>query len=189
MEAYRDIVFDGTVTKVALANFDPSQARGASNMRSQQNDGGKYYMAEILIADNGKRVFSGLSADADIQTNRYDDIIKVPSQAVLGRAPDSLPSDIRARPEVDTTKANIPVVYRFVNGEAVVTPVSIGASDLTHTVIKSGLSAGDAIVTGPYKVLESLAHAQKIKPDHDATTKPATTSTTTTTTTTPTTLP
>jgi len=55
---------------------------------------------------------------------------------------------------------------------------TIGASDLTHTVIKSGLSAGDVIVTGPYKVLESLAHAQKIKPDHDATTKPATTTTT-----------
>jgi HlyD family secretion protein len=181
MEAYRDVNFDGTVTKVALANFDPSQARGAGNMRNQQNDGGKYYMAEILITPNGKRIFSGLSADADIQTNSYDGIIKVPSQAVLGRAPDSLPTDIRNRPEVDTTKANIPVVYRYINGEAVVTPVAIGASDLTHTVIKSGLRAGEQIVTGPYKVLESLAHNQKIKPDHDATTKPTTTTTTQTT--------
>jgi HlyD family secretion protein len=178
MEAYRDVNFEGVVTKVALANFDPSQSRGASNMRSQQNDGGKYYMVEILLTDNGKRVFSGLSADADIQTNRYDDIIKVPSQSVLARAPDSLPTDIRNRPEVDKAKANIPVVYRYINGEAVVTPVTIGASDLTHTVIKSGLDAGDIVVTGPYKVLESLAHAQKIKPDHDGTTKPATTTTT-----------
>ena len=187
MEAYRDTVFDGTVTKVALANFDPAQSRGASNSRSQQMDGGKYFMVEILIDDNGKRVFSGLSADADIQTNRYDDVIKVPSQAVLGRAPDTLPADIRARPEVDPAKSNIPVVYRHVNGEAVVTPVTIGASDLTHTVIKSGLTPGDPVITGPYKVLESLAHAQKINPE-TPTTKPATT-TTTTTTTAPTTSP
>ena len=65
----------------------------------------------------------------------------------------------------------MPVVYRYVDGKAVVTPVSIGASDLTHTVIKSGLNAGDVVIVGPYKVLESLTHGQKVKSDearHDA---------------------
>src|SRR5690242_14053855 len=129
----------------------------------------------------GERLFSGLTADVDIETKRYDDIIKVPSQAVLGRAPDALPADIRKKPEVDATKATVPVVYRYVNGEAVATPVTIGASDLTHTVIKSGLSAGDLVIAGPYKVLESLAHGQKVKNESDATSKPAATRTTTST--------
>ena len=183
MEAYRDKVFDGVVQTVALANFDPQFARGASNnSRSMMgNDGGKYFLVDVLLDMKGERLFSGLTADVDIETKRYDDIIKVPSQAVLGRAPDSLPADIRKRPEVDATKATVPVVYRFVNGEAVATPVTIGASDLTHTVIKSGLNAHDLVIAGPYKVLESLAHGQKVKNESDATTKPSTTTTTTST--------
>jgi hypothetical protein len=170
------------VQTVALANFDPQFARGASNnSRSMSNDGGKYFLVDVLLDMKGERLFSGLTADVDIETKRYDDIIKVPSQAVLGRAPDSLPADIRKKPEVDVTKATVPVVYRYVNGEAVATPVTIGASDLTHTVIKSGLNAHDLVIAGPYKVLESLAHGQKVKNESDATSKPATTTTTTST--------
>jgi HlyD family secretion protein len=131
---------------------------------------------QILIDTQGLRIFSGLSADADIETKRYEDILKVPSQAVLGRAPDSLPTEARSKPEVDASKATVPVVFKYVNGEAVVTPVAIGASDLTHTVIKSGLNAGDVIIVGPYKALESLAQGQKVKSEKDATTKPAPTS-------------
>ncbi len=177
MEAYRDRVFDGVVQSVALANYDPSMARGSSSMnsRSMSNDSGKSFQVQILIDTQGVRIFSGLSADADIETKRFEDVLKVPSQAVLGRAPDTLPAEARSKPEVDASKATVPVVYRYVNGEAMVTPVSIGASDLTHTVIKSGLSAGDVIVVGPYKALESLAQGQKIKSDKDPTTKPATT--------------
>jgi HlyD family secretion protein len=176
MEAFRDQVFDGVVQTVALANFDPQFARGSgSSSRNMSNDGGKSYRVDIRVDMKDARKLSGLSADADIETRRYDDIVKVPSQAVLGRSPDSLPDAVRKRPEVDTTKAIVPVVYRIVDDKAVVTPVAIGASDFTHTVIKSGLSAGDLIITGPYKILEGLKDGQKVKRDGDATTKPATT--------------
>jgi HlyD family secretion protein len=186
MEAYRDRVFEGTVRNRALANFDPSMSRGGgSGSRSMNNDGGKYFIVEVLIDTQGLRIFSGLSADVDIETKRYDDVIKVPSQAVLGRAPESLPPDMRSRSEVDATKATVPVVYRYVNGKAVVTPVSIGASDLTHTLIKSGLNEGDVIVVGPFKALEALAHDQKLKGEQDATTKPTTKPATTTSSTQP----
>jgi HlyD family secretion protein len=175
MEAFRDRIFEGTVQSVALANFDPQFARGAgsSNSRSMSNDGGKSYRVDIAVDMKDARKLSGLSADADIETKRYDDIIKVPSQCVVGRAPDSLPEAVRKRPEVDTSKATVPVVYRYVDDKAVATPVAIGASDFTHTVIKSGLSAGDLVVTGPYKVLESLKDGQKLKRD-GSTTQPTT---------------
>jgi HlyD family secretion protein len=175
MEAFRDRVFDGTVKSVALANFDPQFARGSmSNSRSMNSDTGKSYRVDIGIDMQGARKFSGLSADAEIETKRYDDIIKVPIQAVLGRTPDSLPAELRNRPEVDTTKSTVPVIYRFIDGKAVATPVSIGASDMTHTVIKSGLAAGDVIITGPYKVLESLKDGQKLKREEASTSKPST---------------
>jgi HlyD family secretion protein len=167
---------------VALANYDPTLERGAGSSRSGSSDIGKSFKVEILIDTKGLRFFSGLSADADIETKRHEKVLKVPSQCVLGRSPDSLPAEIRSKGEVDTTKATIPVVYRLIDGQAVATPVKIGSSDLTHTVIESGLSAGDEVITGPYKVLESLQHGQKLKKEIDSTTKPATLPTTTATT-------
>jgi hypothetical protein len=41
-----------------------------------------------------------------------------------------------------------------------------------HTIIESGLKEGDVIVAGPYKILESLQHDQKLR-DEKATTQPA----------------
>jgi HlyD family secretion protein len=174
MEAYRDKVFEGTVVSVALANFDPNMARGASNRSMMgNNDGTKFYVSEILLKTEGQRIFTGLTADIDIETKRWNDVLKIPSQAVLGRAVDELPQNLRDNPEVDKTKTMVPVVYRSVNGKAVVTPVSIGGSDLTHTVIKSGLSETDLIITGPFKVLEAIANEQQVKEDR-ATTRPTT---------------
>jgi HlyD family secretion protein len=174
MEAYRGKVFDGVVQVVALANYNAALARGATNTsRSNNNDSGVSFEVEILLDTQGLPIFSGLSADADIQTRRYEDVVKVPSQAVLGRSPDSLTTESRSKPEVDTSKATVPVVYRYINGEAVETPVSIGASDLTHTVIKSGLSAGEQVIVGPYKALESLAQGKKVKSDKEPATRPA----------------
>jgi HlyD family secretion protein len=175
MEAYRDKIFEGTVVAVALANFDPNMARGGGGNRFMMgnNDGTKFYKTEILLKTNGQRIFSGLTADIDIETKRWDNVLKIPSQAVLGREVDNLPPDVRERPEVDKSKTTVPVVYRVIDGKAVVTPVSIGGSDLTHTVIKSGLSETDVIITGPFKVLESVQNNQKVKEER-ATTRPTT---------------
>ncbi|HEV8291433.1 MAG TPA: efflux RND transporter periplasmic adaptor subunit, partial [Tepidisphaeraceae bacterium] len=175
MEAYRDKTFEGTVVSVALANFDPNMARGGGGNRFMMgnNDGSKFYKTEILLKTDGQRIFSGLTADVDIETKRWDEVLKIPSQAVLGRAVDELPEGIRDKPEVDKTKTMVPVVYRSMNGKAVVTPVTIGGSDLTHTVIKSGLSEADQIITGPFKVLEAIKHDQQIKEER-ATTRPTT---------------
>ncbi len=44
-----------------------------------------------------------------------------------------------------------------------VTPVAVGPSDETHTLIKAGLAEGDQVISGPFKVLDTLAHDQKVK--------------------------
>ncbi len=157
--AYADEVFEGTVDTVALSNTD-------------DKDGTKYYKAEILLKTSGRRIPSGLTADAEIQTKRHDNAITVPSQAVLGRPADDLPEPMRSTVEVDKSKSLATVVYRLVNGKAVVTPVKVGASNSTHTVIKSGLTEGDQVISGPFKILDTLAHDMKVK-DSKATTLPA----------------
>jgi hypothetical protein len=67
-------------------------------------------------------------------------------------------------------------VYRLIDGKAVATPVTVGPSDDADTIITSGLKPGDAVIIGPYKVLESLQHGQAVKNESTpaATTQPTT---------------
>ena len=70
----------------------------------------------------------------------------------------------------------MPVVYRYIDGKAVVTPVTIGAADATCTEIVSGLTGDDRVIVAPYKVLEGIRHEQKVHDDRASTTQPAATS-------------
>jgi HlyD family secretion protein len=167
MQAYRDELFDGEVTSVS-----PSRSE---NMQQETN----FFQAKIKLnfKDKDRRIYSGLSADADIETSRHEGV-RVPRQAVLGRPIDSLPDDIRNNPLVERNKSFATVVYRFVDGKAVATPVTVGASDETHTLIKAGLNEGDPVIVGPYKELDKLAHDQRVM-KQDAAAAPGTTQPTT----------
>jgi HlyD family secretion protein len=156
IDAFADHEFTGVVHSIALS-YDYSFG------------GTKYYRTEILLDANEEKLYSGLTAHVDIETEEYTDVLKVPTQAVLGREVDALPLEIRENSaEVDTDKTYATVVYRYIDGKAVVTPVKIGRSDLTHTIIESGLSEEDRIVVGPYKVLEPLKHDQLIQDERQA---------------------
>ena len=151
--AFPDIEFKGAVSEIALKH-------------RLSNTGTRYYRTEILLNNdpNVSKLYSGLTAHVDIKTQRHTDIIKVPSQAVLAREVEELPLDVREKSgNFDKNKTFATVVYRFIDGKASATPVKIGASDLTHTVVLSGLTDGDKVIVGPYKVLEKLKHEQNVR--------------------------
>jgi HlyD family secretion protein len=157
VQAFEDIELKGTVDSIALTHRWSRQ-------------GTKYFRTEILLANDANvgKLYSGLTADVDIQTRRHAGVIKVPSQAVLAREVDSLPLEIRDNcAELDKNKSHATVVYGYNDGKAVVRPVKIGASDLTHTIITAGVSEGDGIVVGPYKVLDGLKHDQNLKDERE----------------------
>jgi HlyD family secretion protein len=159
MQAYPDQVFDGVVRSVALAQTD-------------EKDGTKDYKAEVLLNTSGKRLPTGLSADVEISTQQHKNILKVPSQAVLGRPLDDLPPEIRKSPEIDKTKTVAVVVFVVRDGKAVAVPVKIDASDISDTIIDSGLKGGEHVIVGPYTVLGSIANDQSVKEEAASTTKP-----------------
>jgi len=156
VQTFPDEEFKGVVDSIALTHrISPSTAT-------------KYFRTEILLEGEVKKLFSGLTAHVDIETIKHEDILNVPSQAVLGRPIDDLPLDIRENnPEVDKEKTFTPVVYRYIDDKTVVTPVKIGPSNLTHTVILSGITEDDKIIVGPYKELEGLKHDQKIRDERE----------------------
>ena len=157
VQAYQDIVFTGVVDSIALKHDISS-------------NGTKYYRTEILLDNdpNVSRLYSGLTAQVEIETLRHQNVLSVPSQAILGRKVDDLPLEIREGSErVQKEKTITPVVYRMHAGKALVTPVRIGPSNLTHTVIIEGLSVEDLVVVGPYRVLDGLQHDQSIKDERE----------------------
>lgn len=156
VQTFPDEEFKGVVHSIALTHrISPSTAT-------------KYFRTEILLKGDVTKLFSGLTAHVDIETVKHENVLNVPSHAVLGRPIDNLPLEIRENtPEVDKEKTFTPVVYRFIDGKAVVTPVKIGPSNLTHTIILSGITEDDMIIVGPYKELESLSHDKKVRDERE----------------------
>ncbi|MBC7771381.1 MAG: efflux RND transporter periplasmic adaptor subunit [Pyrinomonadaceae bacterium] len=150
---YPDAKFSGTVTLVGLKNLT-------------DKDGTRYVEVEILLeSTNGQQLRTGLTANVDIEVQTLADVLKVPSQAVVDRRVDDLPKSVTEGPGKDLIDKSRPftrVVYIIEEGKAKAVPVSIGASDLTHTIITAGLKEGDRVVAGPFKVLVDLKDGKEI---------------------------
>lgn len=151
INAYPEREYRGTVRRIGLK-------------RQVAQDGTGTFEVEIeLELDEGETLYSGLTASTDIAVEHFYDTLRVPSQAVVDRRVDDLPPGVRENnPLVDADKTFTRVVYQIVGGKAVVTPVRAGASDLTGTQVLGGLSAGDVVVTGPFRVLVNLKHDQAL---------------------------
>lgn len=152
INAYPDREYKGTVRQIGLK-------------RQVATDGTGTFEVEIALElGEGETLYSGLTASTDIAVEHVYDALRVPAQAVLDRRVDDLPVEIRGgNPLVDTNKTFARVVYKVVDGKTVVTPVKVGASDLTGTQVLEGLGAGDVIVTGPFRVLVNLKHDQAVR--------------------------
>ncbi len=155
IQAWPDKVFSGTVRTIALSH-------------KMGNQGSKYYETEISLEEPDEQIFTGMTADVDIEVADHKDVLILPSQAVLGRKVDELPVDIRDQlSEEEKAKTYATVVFRYNDGKAVIALVKIGPSNMTHTVIETGLKEGQKVVVGPYKELEKLKHDQKIQDERE----------------------
>ncbi len=158
INAYPNEVFEGVVKKVALQH-------------SIAADRSKFYETEVrLIPKDDRTIFSGLTANVDIEVETIEDVIIAPSQAVMDMRVDVLPAGMESAPEVDRNKTFARIVYRRIDGKAVATPVVIGASDLRNTAILSGLNVGDEIIVGPWAALQKIKHGDAVRPFADAST-------------------
>lgn len=155
INAYTDREYEGTVQKIALK-------------RQVAADGTGTFEVEILMdLAEGETLYSGLSASTDIVVEHFYDAMIVPSQAVVDRRIDEIPESIKQGNElIDLNKTFTRVVYRVVDGKTVATPVRVGPSDLTQTVITEGLAPDDIIVTGPFRVLVDLKHDQLVRDEN-----------------------
>ncbi len=127
-------------------------------------DGTAYFLTDIVLEPRENMFLrSGMTANADIEVQTFRDVIKVPSQAVQDRVREELPAVVtEGNPSVEKNKKFVRVVYIVNDGKTRSVPVSVGASDLTDTVIINGLKEGDRIIVGPFKELVALHDDQQV---------------------------
>ena len=156
INAYTDRTYEGKVQRIGLK-------------RRVAADGTGTFEVEILMnLAEGETLYSGLSASTDIVVEHFYDAMIVPSQAVVDRRIEELPEDVRANnPLVDLNKTFTRVVYRVIEGKTVATPVSVGPSDITQTVITEGLTKEDIIVTGPFRILVDLNDGRAVRDQNE----------------------
>ncbi|MEE9131335.1 MAG: efflux RND transporter periplasmic adaptor subunit [Phycisphaerales bacterium] len=155
INAYPDIVFEGTTTQIAL-------------QRTLSSEGAGVFKTEVEFDLQGRTIRSGHAANVDIEVARHRGLV-VESQAIVERLVEDLPSEIRRNnPLVDHAKRTTEVVYRVVDGKAVCTPVKSGPSDLTHTLVLEGLNEAEVVIVGPYKVLEKIEDGELIRDEAKA---------------------
>lgn len=156
INAYRDEVFEGRVIKVPLQRTNDLLSGGSGG-------GSGYFKVEVEIEPKeGRQILSGLACNVDIEIATHTGLA-VPSQAVVDKSTEDVPAEIaNDNPLVDRQRRTTAVVFRVVEGKAVMTPVKTGPSNLTATIVEAGIRAGDLIVTGPYKTLEKLKHNEAV---------------------------
>jgi len=140
VDAYRDQTFRGTVVEIGNTALNATGTAGLS-MDQVTNFSVKIRIdpSSGLAGDSAAAPFRpGMSATVEILTDRAAGALSVPLQAVT----------TRGEGEKSTTG-----VFLATDGKAVWTPVTTGVQDSRHIAVLSGLTAGVAVITGPYETV------------------------------------
>lgn len=160
--AYPDVAIKGEVLTIPLSPKQVGQGQGQGGTSQARN-----YNIKVKLSDTKQLTLRpGMTCRAEIFTASSGKSLALPLQAVLSNNDES----VELAPKKGDKKAKIEVktenhVFLNKNGTAEKRIVTIGASDDTQQEILTGLVAGDAVITGPYKILRHLKHGDKVSTD------------------------
>lgn len=158
--AYPDVAIRGEVLTIPLSPKQnaASQAQGGASLS-------RNYNIKVKLLDTKKLTLRpGMTCRAEIFTATSGKSLALPLQAVLSNNDET----VELAPKKGSKKAKVEVktenhVFLNKNGKAEKRVVTIGVSDDSQQEILTGLTAGDSVVVGPYKVLRHLKHGDSIK--------------------------
>jgi HlyD family secretion protein len=167
VDAYLGETFSGTVTEIgntalnAGANgFNMDQVTNFS-VKVRLNRDSYVHLTEGK-SDDYTPFRPGMSATVDILTARATQSLSVPIQAVTTREAgfgDELVEQVE-----DTEGEASLGLFRLADGEAQWVEVETGIQDSKYVVVTGDVSAGDAIISGPYDLVSrSLEHGDKVE--------------------------
>jgi HlyD family secretion protein len=120
-------------------------------VRQGAGSGIRYFKVKVAIDDADARLRPGMTSQVSIVTDSAPNAVVVPIQAVIERNADGTEEG-----EDDDTKPTKKYVFTTAGDKAKQVEVQTGISDATHVVIRSGVTKGDSIITGPFRTLRKL---------------------------------
>jgi len=161
------------IAQTALTRSGQTIAQTATSGSQEAKDFKVVIRLTNLSDDVRDRLRPGMSATTVITTDRRENIIAVPLQALVERDPQQLkgdkPNQGQSQPQStaqgQNPKDKKPIKGLFVveNNKTVFAPVETGITGENDIEIKSGLKEGQEIVIGPYRQLRTLKPDQAIK--------------------------
>ncbi len=169
-DAYRNRKFKGLVSKIAVSSTKSGASSGTST------DQVTNYTVYILIlsssyadlsAKMGKGKFPfkpGMSASVEIQTNRQDNILSVPVNAVTTRDwSDSIKNKIISQSASDNIR-QVVFVYDSKTQMVEIRDVKTGLQDNKYLQVTEGLKENEEVVIAPYgAIARTLKDKTKVK--------------------------
>jgi|YelNatPaOPRAMG01_1025707.scaffolds.fasta_scaffold00047_42 HlyD family secretion protein len=184
VDALPDTVLEGRVTEIAHS----ATTRGQGTAEEVTN-----FEVRVAVVSSHPKLRPGMSATVDIETATHDSALYVPIQCVTARevsdstllalaekqqkkwererrasrdqSVDEFFEEPAGTAQKTGPKKNVAeVVFVVENGIAKMVPVRTGISSETEVEILSGLSEGQQVVSGPYRVLsQQLRDGMKVK--------------------------
>jgi HlyD family secretion protein len=185
IDAYSDRKFNGIVYQIG----NTGKTTGTGTQEEVTN-----FEVKIRIEDHDVVLKPALSCTADIHTNEVKDVVAVPMQAVTIRTGETnlSPEEIEKKKQKVTQRDKgdnnaefvneraekaaqkeereklVKVVFLKKGNKAQMAKVTTGISDDTYTEIKSGIQAGDEVISGSYSAISrKLKEGAKVALDKE----------------------
>jgi HlyD family secretion protein len=172
VDAYLDRKFSGQVIQIANSASSSSTPGASLGLDQATNFTVRILIDPTSYSDIRERTRRepfrpGMSATVDILTRSADSVLTVPIQAVTTRedkkrrsisenAKESEGADSRRASSADPIRE---VVFVVVGDTVAMREVQSGIQDDTYIQIKTGLEAGEKVVSGPYSVVSRKLEA------------------------------
>jgi HlyD family secretion protein len=150
VDAYGDRIFKGIVHEISNSAI----AKAAGTQEEVTN-----FSVKIRIFNHDRLLKPGMSATADIESQRVKNALVVPIQSVTVRSiggvpevpkPDKNAATVTAKSKAPESQQGVFVINA---GKASFRPVKTGTTDNTHIIITEGLKKGEEVVSGSYTAI------------------------------------
>lgn len=173
VDALGEKEIEGEVVEIAQTAVTRSGQTIAQTATSGSQEAKDFKVVIRLVnmsEDVRDRLRPGMSATTVITTDRRENVVAVPLQALIERDPQQLkggptPSSSPTQGQTQSAKDKKPIkgLFAVENNKTVFVPVETGITGENDIEIKSGLKEGQEIVIGPYRQLRTLKPDQAIK--------------------------
>jgi HlyD family secretion protein len=162
-----DRELDGEVAEIA-ASAVTRTGRTIAQTAAAGSQEAKDFKAVIRLTSLSEemkdRLRPGMSATAIISTDRRNNVIAVPLQALVEREP---PREKSGANKTAKKKEPVEGVFIVRDDKAVFTPVETGITGQNEIEITRGLGAQQEIIIGPYRQLRLLKDGTLIRRNND----------------------